>query len=191
MRRRVAGKGSRGQLRRASRASEGRACAWLLCPAKGPGCPRKPLGPAAQRGPAPGAGARALTTSLQREPRPGVFAKGPGPGEGTPTVRGGGRTAGRKLRRSPVCRSHAWGALQRSGGRPFPAPAGQRGRGAPQTARPAEPAAPPATPGPSSALATAEPGPAGAGRPDRSRRPALPVTWVPRARGHIKPRNAH
>lgn len=130
MRRRVAGKGSRGQLRRASRASrasEGRACAWQRL-----GCPRKPLSPAAQRGPAPGAGTRALTTSPQREPRPGVFAKGPGPGEGTPAVRGGGRTAGRKLRRSPVCRSHAWGALQRSGGRPFPAPPGREGAAHPR-----------------------------------------------------------
>lgn len=142
-----------------------------------------------------GAGARGRRPSPDDEPAAGTSAwglcKGARPRRGDPRSTGRRTYCRAEAETEPRVQESRLGGPAAQRGEAVSRPAGQRGRGAPQTARPAEPAAPPATPGPSSALATAEPGPAGAGRPDRSRRPALPVTWVPRARGHIKPRNAH
>lgn len=160
-------------------------------PGQGAGVPAKATRPRCTEG----AGARGWSPSPDDEPAAGTSAwglcKGARPRRGDPRSTGRRTYCRAEAETEPRVQESRLGGPAAQRGEAVSRPAGQRGCGAPQTARPAEPAAPPATPGPSSALATAEPGPAGAGRPDRSRRPALPVTWVPRARGHIKPRNAH
>lgn len=186
MRRRVAGKGSRGR--------RGGGCATTPVPPRG-GCARgTPPGQgdrcAGEGDSAPrhrGSRRRGLEPDTRRRTRGGNLSlgslkRGPAQARGPPLYEAVGHTAEAEAETKPVSRKSRRGALHqrpknhenaRKGGGRFPPPPSREGAAHPRQHGQLSPCPRPLPPAPSSPLATAEPGSAGAGRPDRSHRPDL------------------